>query len=156
MHLNIDGAGRSRSLACLPTARGTLIKSIPGGLFLCERISGPAGLRARRRGQKQDRLQVGPLEASKTSRGLQGPSGTSRSQPPGHSRGSRGLHASGALQGSRNRGASFENLQRVLGLQPSNNLQAPHSTATGRLLGLLITFSASQKSQRTQMKTCCC
>ena len=36
MFLDIDGAGRSRSLACLPTARGTAAPTrgqVPGGVF---------------------------------------------------------------------------------------------------------------------------
>ena len=37
MVLDIDGAGRSRSLACLPTARGTAAPTrgqVPGGVLL--------------------------------------------------------------------------------------------------------------------------
>ena len=37
MPLDIDGAGRSRSLACLPTARGTVAPTrghVPGGVLL--------------------------------------------------------------------------------------------------------------------------
>ena len=88
MPLDIDGAGRSRSLACLPTAKGTVAPTrgqVPGGVLLGpvlapykvqlwrplagffrvdpagvwgvqgplrERISGPGGLRARRRSSK--------------------------------------------------------------------------------------------------------
>ena len=34
MPLDIDGAGRSRTLACLPTARGTVAPKVPGRVFL--------------------------------------------------------------------------------------------------------------------------
>ena len=105
MPLNIDGAGRSRSLACLPTARGTgearyleefssrqvlvAFKAKRGGLW----GPGPllrANFRTRRpesqRGGGQ-RLRISHhlkntqkhhRRASEASRGLQGPPGTSR------------------------------------------------------------------------------
>ena len=72
--LDIDGAGRSSMLACLPTARGTVAPTrgqVPGRFGrswlvfsrldprgsggsrapLCKAISGPGSLRARSRGQ---------------------------------------------------------------------------------------------------------
>ena len=61
MPLDIDGAGRSRSLACLPTARGTVAPTrVPGAL-------GPSGPPSRA-------LQRPPPSRALQRLGLQGPS----------------------------------------------------------------------------------
>ena len=99
MPLDIDGAGRSRSLACLPTARGTVAPTtgqvvVPSyhPQLLYERISGPGALRPRKGGSAARNFsphskpaQAGfkgpprgfqePLDPP--SRGLRGPPGTS-------------------------------------------------------------------------------
>ena len=140
MPLDIDGAGRSRSLACLPTARGTVAPTkdqVPGGVLRDPKPGAP-------------HLNTNFYTRRRASTGLQGPSG-----------------ASGGLQGPCGAFRAFqESLNIFIGVSPTpsktllpqrrRGLQGPGALllatsliSTKRLLGL------SQPSG-TQMKRCCC
>ena len=109
--------------------------------LLCERISGPGGLRAGGGGQQ---LQIS-LQASPTTP-LPGASRASRPPTglPGDSRTS-----SGPAPPTR----QLETFQ-PLGSQELRRCLS--RTSTRRLLGLLQTSLACQNLQRTKMKRCCC
>ena len=144
MPLDINGACRSRSLACLLTARGTVAPTrgqVPGGVLLGTRsiLGGVWGSRAERRTRRLQVLQ---------SRGLRGFRGFQ--EPPVASKTSRGLQNPGAGQPSDP--ATLRGLNR---LQGPPGLQGPPPGASGACRSLS-PFSSSQDFQRTQMKRCCC
>ena len=122
MPLNIDGAGRSRSLACLPTARGTVAPTrgqVPGGVLLGT-STGPSLKSMTFSGflpvDSGGVWGQGPLPGG-ASRTLRAPSPPG----PGAFKGPPGLQASSS-GASKVFQASFENLQGPqAGLQPYNN-----------------------------------
>ena len=130
MPLDIDGAGRSRSLACLPTARGTVAP---------REASYPRGL------QNPTSLQAG---GSKGLEGLQGFQGPGLYSPPGASKG-----LQGRLEGSRT-------VQDLRPPQASRSLQKPPGPAASKprkpLQNLSRTFTSSlHQGPRLRLQAVC-
>ena len=111
MPLDIDGAGRSRSLACLPTARGTVAPTrgqVPGGVLLGADPRKNLGSAAPNFSPPEKHVKTQKWDRRRRLQGLEGFPGASRGlQDPG-TQASRGL--AGASRGVQGRPGASKSL----------------------------------------------